>query len=104
MTRKFIIHAADIVRLLTHYTDGVVPMDAEVRQFGNHRSFPQQLAMLLTSSQWHDAPEVPTGPDRGVSPGLKPLHIRYTGDKVLVLNENDETVRQFEKPPAPKIQ
>ncbi len=104
MTRKFIIHAADIVRLLTHYTDGVVPMDAEVRQFGNHRSFTQQLAMLVTSSQWQDAPEVPIGPDRGISPGLKPLHIRYTGDRVIVLNADNEIVKQFEKPPAPKIQ
>ena len=47
---------------------------------------------------------MPAGSDRGISPGLKPLHIRYTGDRVIVLNADDQIVKEFEKPPPPRIQ
>ena len=104
MKRKFIIHVADIASLLTHYTDGIVPLDAEVAKYGPHRTFGQQIALLMFSSQWQDAPEAPAGPDRGISPGLKPLHIRYTGDRVIVLNADNQIVMEFEKPPPPRIQ
>ena len=70
------IDAESILALLTHYSQGAVPFDAELRAAGVSAYLGRWIGLLVTSKQW-DGLQVPQ------SEWIKPLHIRYEGKKVL---------------------
>lgn len=69
------IDAADLLKLFVHYSDGQVPIDAELRSLGVGTRMKRQIGMLVRSAQWG-----PEAPGKGYH---QPLHIRYEGGKVM---------------------
>jgi hypothetical protein len=90
--KMFVFDPEDLVRLLTHYTDGDVPLDAEVRNVGFSPLLQRAVGIEISSKEFED--------------GWKPLHIRYEGKKILSWTSGDgETRDAWGKPPeAPKRQ
>ena len=87
--------AESVLRLLTHYTEGVVPVDAELRGAGVSQYLQQWIGLDVESNGWSGA-EVPGG-------GLPPLHIRYEGRKVMIFQGGPEDpVVWTPQPEAPR--
>lgn len=73
----------DFVNLLTHYTDGEVPPDAEVLNFGPSTRLQNWYGILVRTKEWPNAFEV--------SPGLyEPFHFRFEGDRILTMNDTHD--------------
>ena len=64
------------LRLLTHYTEGQVPLDAELTAVKVSQVLQNYLGFVVRSKDWQD----PIGPE-GV---MEPLHIRYEGNRVMI--------------------
>lgn len=64
--------AESVLRLLTHYSDGELPLDATLRSAGVSQYIQHWLGLNVESESWIET-DVST-----------PLHIRYEGNKVLV--------------------
>jgi hypothetical protein len=76
--RRLIFTPESLVSLLTHYTDGLVPLDSVVREVMTHAMFQRMVGLVVDSAQWsdiHPNPSNPTEPE--------PLNIRYEGKKTL---------------------
>ena len=58
----------DLIRLLTHYTQGLVPLDCEVKSFGVNPFLERFVGIEVESDEWDD---------------FAPLQVRYEGKKVL---------------------
>jgi hypothetical protein len=93
-TRLIIFDANQILKLLTHYTDGQVPLDAELLSFGVSQFMERWLGLECRSSQWVDG--TPIGSD-----GLSPLHIRYEGKRLMSLGNLTDQPGWFEAPDSP---
>jgi hypothetical protein len=89
-----IFDANDLVKLLTHYTDGQVPFDAELREFKVSALLERVVGMDCTSSQWVDGTPTPDG-------GLSPLHIRYDGKRILTIGNKGEQPGWYDAPDSP---
>jgi hypothetical protein len=66
--KLFVFDPRDLVRLMTHYTDGEVPLNAEVSNVLFHPQLERMMAIEVMSNEWET---------------MTPLHIRYTGKKVM---------------------
>jgi len=77
--RQIIIDADSILKLLTHYTEGQVPVDAELKAAGVSKFLGRWIGLVVASEQW-DAQTFPDG-------SLQPLHIRYESKKLLQWDE-----------------
>lgn len=94
--KRYIFDAQSLAALLTHYTDGAVPPDAEIRNAGPHKVLSQWLGLEVRSAQWGDCPTYPgTGEPY-------PMHIRYEGRKVVIFDEKGAPMRKFDSPEAPQ--
>lgn len=85
MARQLVvIDAQGLLALLTHYTDGEVPMDTEALGVGVHAQLQRHIG-IMTRGSWETGREVVVG---GQPMGiLEPLHFRYEGQKVLSWGE-----------------
>jgi hypothetical protein len=66
--KMFVFDPRDLLRLMTHYTDGEVPLDGEVTNVLFHPLLERMMALEVQSDEWDT---------------MTPLHIRYTGNKVM---------------------
>lgn len=85
-TKTIYIDADSILRLLTHYSDGDLPLDATLLQAGVSATLGRWMGLLVDSEQWRDWREA----KRTVDGGLKPLHIRYEGKKVMIWGDKKQ--------------
>lgn len=69
--------AADFCKLLTHYSEGIVPLDFELKHIAVDTILKRQIAFIGASKQWQDAPLA--GKEE-----YGPLHIRYEGNRIMV--------------------
>ncbi len=85
--RLIIIDANDLLELFKHYTayaDENIPIDGEVKNVGFHHGLPRYIKFLV-SGKW-------TAPERHAGGGMDPLHIRYTGGRVMTWGEKGTDV------------
>ena len=95
-SRTIYIDADSILKLLTHYSDGDVPLDAELQGAGVSRWLGRWIGLVVKSDQWaHDSGAIAN------DGGLKPLHVRYEGKKVLSWKGGDEPL-WVDAPEGPK--
>ncbi len=90
-TKMFVFEPQDLARLLTHYTDGLVPLDAEVRNVGVNPYLNRFIGLEIASKEWDTS---------------EPLHLRYEGKKVMSWSKGDKVEHPLwtESPDAPKRQ
>lgn len=72
-TRLYIVDANSIMKLLTHYTEGELPLDSELLELQLHPQLNRMICLLTQSSEWPVTTEL-TGTGE-----LWPLTIRYEG-------------------------
>lgn len=75
-SKVILFDAEGIIKLWTHYTEGIMPLDAELAALAVDTVLPRQICFIVNSKQWQDSP-VP-GKDY-----YNPLHLRYEGGRVL---------------------
>ena len=75
------------VNLLTHYSDGEIPKDLEVINFGPSGFLPNWYAIVVKmDKEWPGAHTLPPPFDNE----YEPFHFRFEGDKILTMNKKDE--------------
>ena len=82
--RLVVIDAKDIVSLLTVYTDGDVPLDAELKEISINKYFVRTLLLIMESKQWKET-TYNTETKR-----LRPLLVRYDGKKTLSWHQKEQ--------------
>ena len=95
--KRIVFDLDTALALLTHYSDGAVPLDADVRGLGVSKLLGRYIGFKVASAQWRDA-DLPLDP----SGMLPPLDIRWEGDKVLKWSERGSPVTWEETPDALK--
>lgn len=88
-TKTISFRPEDIVDLLTHYTDGRVPLGAKLLSIGSHATLNRHVGMLMESDQW----EGPRFAD-----GMPFLYIDYEGRKVLAWGDRESELEWKEGP------
>jgi hypothetical protein len=86
-TRRIIFDANSLLKLLSHYTqdsDNSIPLDAELIDAGVSSVLGSWIGLNVQSDRW-DGPEVEGGH------GLRPLHIRYEGKRVMSWDSKPDT-------------
>lgn len=73
--RLVIFDANSLLKLLTHYGDGAIPLDSELKSAGVSAFMERWIGLDVASDKWES--------DR-------PLHVRYEGRKVLVWSNDGE--------------
>lgn len=68
--------ARDFCKLLTHYSEGLVPLDFELKHVAVDTILKRQIAFIGESKQWRDDP-LPGKEEYG------PLHLRYEGKRIM---------------------
>lgn len=74
--------------LLTHYSDGAVPLDSKVVEFKVSQMLPRWITLVVDSKEWSDTP-LETGDGYG---GQMPLILRYEGKRIMVLDHLKDPV------------
>jgi hypothetical protein len=97
-TKHIVIDAADLLKLLIHYSDGRIPIDAELRSLGVGTRMKRQIGMLVLSQQWPKDELDPSGNF------YHPLHIRYEGKKIMSWGKKGSEVFWQDQNDTPKIQ
>lgn len=93
--KQIVFDLNSLLKLLTHYTDGMVPKDAEAVNFGPHTYLQNWFGVWCKAKKWpHSEREIKFG-------GLTALVVRYEGKKVLTMNEKGQSVVR-DGPEAPK--
>lgn len=78
------IKADDLLNLLTVYTDGDVPLDAELTDISINKFLERSIIFTMRSKQWREtAYDVTLGK-------LRPLIVRYEGKKTLSWHQKKE--------------
>ena len=73
LQKTFIFDVEDLVRLLTHYFDGEVPLDAEVSMVGINPNLTRFVGIELKSKEWQSN---------------LPLQLRYDGERVMTWSKD----------------
>ena len=73
--KMFVFDPQDLVRLLTHYTDGLVPLEAEVGTVGFNPLLTRFVGIEVISDEWDTS---------------DPLHLRYDGKKTMSWSKGDK--------------
>jgi hypothetical protein len=91
-----------LVNLLTHFTDGEIPLDCEPKQFMASQYLPRWICLILESKDWSDTPLATAGYG-----GQEPFIIRYERKQLLQWQGKDHEYAQWSDPgeiEAPKQQ
>ncbi len=51
-TKDYEFAAQDLLQLLVHYTDGIVPLNGEVREIRVHPAMTRKIGLLVRSDEW----------------------------------------------------
>ena len=97
--KRIVFDPQSVIALLTHYTDGTVPLDTIVKGVKVSPALQRMLAFECESAQWTDTIESDKTP--GV---LSPLVIRYEGKKTLSWGGKHQEMEWKESVEAPKQQ
>lgn len=97
-SKLIVFDANQFIKLLCHYTEGRVPIDAELKSLGVGTRMKRQIGMLITSQQWPKDELDPTGNF------YHPLHIRYEGNKVMSWGKKGTEPFWQDQNEAPKFQ
>lgn len=91
--KEYFFSPNSIIRLLTHYTDGAVPMKGEVKDMLVNPYLGRVIGLLVESNEWQDE-------------DVKPLHVRYDGKRIATWTQDgSEQHMEFEqKNEAPRFQ
>ncbi len=89
--------ARDFCKLLTHYSEGIVPLDFELKHVAVDTILKRQIAFIGFSKQWQDEP-LPGKDEYG------PLHIRYEGKNIMSWGRKGDDPFYQAAPDAPKLQ
>lgn len=54
-TKDLVFDPQDLLALLTHYTDGEVPLTAEVTDFLVHPHLQRKIGLVVESPEWTDS-------------------------------------------------
>jgi len=80
-TRLVEFDAESLLNLLTHYTEGELPLDVELKRVDVSARLPRWVALIVESKDWKNTP-FETGDGYG---GQQPMMIRYEGKRVMAL-------------------
>lgn len=94
-TKRIVFDLDTIMALLTHYSDGAVPLDATVSQILVSKMLQRYVVFETASAQWEDA-DLPLN----AAGQLPPLDIRWEGGKVLKWSEKGTTPTWGDSPDA----
>jgi hypothetical protein len=97
--KRIIFDPQSLISLLTHYTDGKVPLDTIVKGVKVHPELNRTIGFECESAQWSNTIESEKSP--GV---LAPLVVRYEGKKTLSWGGKHEEMRWTDSVEAPKQQ
>ena len=53
-TKDYLFNAEALKNLLTHYTNGEVPLSGEVREILVHPAMSRKIALVVASDEWQD--------------------------------------------------
>lgn len=67
--------AESLLRLLTHYSDGKLPLDSQLKAAGTSEFIAGWLGLFVDSKEW---------PEGAL---MQPLHLRYEGKKIMTWDE-----------------
>lgn len=81
--QRIIFEGEPLLRLLTAYYDGAVPLDAKLLQVGMSMFLARWVGLLVESEQWGAVAELPGGH------GLHPLQLRYEGRRNMSWSKSD---------------
>lgn len=83
-TLLIVFDGRNILDLLSHYSDGKLPLGVRLLDMGPSTSLGRHLILQVESDQWEDAPTGLSDLNDPRNAGtLAPLHIRYEGKKVM---------------------
>lgn len=74
-SKTLVFNPQNLLALLVHYTDGGVPLNAELKNVLVHPSLTRMVALEVSSDEWTTS---------------DPLHIRYEGNKTMTWTKGDE--------------
>lgn len=86
--RRIEIDMESLLHLLTHYSQGDFPLDANVINFQVSQHFPRWINLVVDSKDWIDTP-FEAGDGYG---GQMPFFIRYEGNRVMKLQHLKDSV------------
>ena len=89
--------ARDFCKLLTHFSEGKVPLDFELKHVAVDTILKRQIAFIGESKQWQDEP-IP-GRDE-----YNPLHVRYEKRSLMTWGKHGEDPFWSEANEIPKFQ
>ena len=83
-SKTFVFDPRDLLMLLTHYMDGVIPLDSTCNFAGFNPYLNRYIGLSVDSKEWTT---------------MEPLHIRYDGRKILSWSKKDGDEMVWEKTP-----
>lgn len=66
-TKDLVFNPSDLLNLLTHYTDGEVPLGGEVTDFLVHPQLQRKIGLIVVSNEWQTS---------------EPLFLGYDGKRI----------------------
>jgi hypothetical protein len=93
-SRGIVFDPKDLLQLLIHYTDGLIPLETEVTEFKVNTNLNRCIGIFCKSDKWVDGDELPDG-------SLSPLQIRYTGKKIMAVGNKGMPSVWYEAPESP---
>jgi hypothetical protein len=103
MTRRIIFDANDLLKLLTHYTEGKVPIESTLKELVVHPVLQRYVGFWVESNAWPQLSES-SKPNEASRGAVAPLFVRYEGKKVMSWGNPKESPVWSEAPDAPKRQ
>lgn len=89
--KMYIFEPDQLMRLFTHYTDGVVPLDAEVTNVGVNPYLTRFIGFEVMSKEWGE-PQLKNGVEY-----MEPLHLRYEGKRVMRFTANQGAAPKWDE-------
>lgn len=87
-TRSVIFDANSLMKLLTHYSEGEIPLNSELKQLLASAMLPNWIGLVVESDQW---PDTSTG--KSGYGGQAPYHFRYEGKRTMRWDGQHHDVR-----------
>ena len=81
--QRIIFSGESLLRLLTAYYDGLVPLDAKLKTVGMSQFLQRWIGLMVSSEQWSGDVEIKGGH------GLHPLQLRYEGKRNMSWSKSD---------------
>lgn len=81
-SKMFVFRPEDLVNLLVHYTNGEIPLNAEVKNLGVNPFLERMIGLELESNEWEN---------------FDVLQIRYDGNRIMSWTK-DNASKGLDKP------